>query len=83
MAKYVLKTPVGDKTEVNVKEEWNAGDFIDVQNAGGKKGDQAAQQIAIAIDWPVPLVRQLSIADYMAILELSNGFFLKTVPGKK
>lgn len=83
MAKYVLKTPVGDKTEVNVKEEWSAGDFIDVQNAGSKKGDQAAQQIAIAIDWPVPLVRQLSIADYMAILELSNGFFLKTVPGKK
>lgn len=83
MAKYVLNAPVGDKTEVNVKEEWNAGDFIDVQNAGSKKGDQAAQQIAVAIDWPVPLVRQLSIADYMAILELSNGFFLKTVPGKK
>lgn len=84
---YVLKKPVNVAGEIResvfVKTEWSAGDFIDIQNAGDKKGDQAAQQIAIAIDWPVPFVRQLSIEDYIGILELSNSFFAKTMPGKK
>lgn len=87
MAKYTLKQPVNvageERTEVTVKESWTAGDFIDIQNAGDRKGDQAAQQIAIAIDWPVPFVRQLGIEDYIAILELSNRFFAQTLPGKK
>lgn len=87
MAKYTLKQPVNvageERTEVTVKESWTAGDFIDIQNAGDRKGDQAAQQIAIAIDWPVPFVRQLGIEDYMKILELSNNFFAAAMPGKK
>lgn len=87
MAKYTLKQPVNvageERTEVTVKESWTAGDFIDIQNAGDRKGDQAAQQIAIAIDWPVPFVRQLGIEDYMKILELSNNFFAKAMPGKR
>lgn len=79
---YVLKHPIefaGEiKERVVFKTDFEAGDFIDIQNAGEKKGDQAAMQIAISIDWPVPLVRKLKFEDYFKILEISNHFFAQS-----
>jgi hypothetical protein len=30
----------------------------------------------LALDWGDPLVKKLSVDDYMAIVEISNGFFM-------
>jgi hypothetical protein len=77
---YKLKFPVeiGDKLveEVTIKEKWNAGDMIECQNAGNGAGDRACRQVALALDWGDPLVKKLSVDDYMAIVEISNGFFM-------
>ena len=83
MAKIKLKQPVefGDKTitEVDVKETWKAGDYIDIQNGGEGAGDRACRQVAIAINKPDPFVRNLGMEDYLEILQASNKFF----PGAK
>lgn len=77
---YKLKEPVliGDKKIeiVEIKEKWNAGDFIDVQDAGDGKGQQGKRQVALAIDWPDPQVKMLSVDDYIEILRISTGFFV-------
>ena len=77
---YKLKEPVliGDKKieTVEIKEKWNAGDFIDVQDAGDGKGHQGMRQVALAIDWPDPQVKMLCVDDYIGILSISTGFFV-------
>ena len=77
---YKLKESVliGDKNieTVEIKEKWNAGDFIDVQDAGDGKGRQGMRLVALAIDWPDPQVKMLSVDDYIEILKISTGFFV-------
>lgn len=77
---YKLNEPVliGDKKieNVEIKEKWNAGDFIDVQDAGEGKGQQGMRQVALAIDWPDPQVKMLRVDDYIEILRISTGFFV-------
>lgn len=76
---YELKNPIviGDETirNVDIKEKWSAGDFIDVQNAGEGRGDLACRQVSIAIGKPDLVVRKMSIGDYKEILKISNDFF--------
>ena len=78
---YKLKEPVdvaGKKLEtVEIKEEWNAGDFVAIQDAGSGVGTQNLHQVAIAIDQPDPIVKAFTIEDYLKILEVSTGFFMK------
>lgn len=85
--KYKLKEPVefGGQTfeECTVKEKWNAGDFIEIQNAGEGQGDRCARQIALALNWPDPQVRELSIEDYKKLIEISNDFFIKNTKSAK
>lgn len=78
---YTLKEPVdvaGKKLEtVEIKEEWNAGDFVAIQDAGTGVGTQNLRQVAIAVDQPDPIVKKFSIEDYMEILKVSTDFFMK------
>ena len=78
---YKLKEPVdvaGKKLEtVEIKEEWNAGDFVAIQDAGSGEGTRGLRQVAIAIDQPDPIVKAFAIEDYLKILEVSTGFFMK------
>lgn len=74
----------GEKKEsVEIKEKWNAGDFIEIQNAGSREGDRCCRQVAIAIDWPDPQVRELGMEDFMNILTKTNTFFPQTAATKK
>jgi len=79
---YKLKEPIdiGDKVieEVTIKEKWLAGDYIECQNAGNGAGDRSCRQVALAIDLGDPIVKKLSVSDYMNILEISNGFFIQS-----
>lgn len=84
---YNLKNPVtvGDKVieSVTIKEKWLAGDYIDVQDAGSGNGTIGCRQVSLAIDWPDPQVRLLSVVDYQEILKISNDFFTRSLtPGK-
>jgi hypothetical protein len=84
---YKLKEPVdvaGKKLEtVEIKEEWNAGDFVDIQDAGSGEGSRGLRQVAIAIDQPDPIVKTFALEDYLEILKVSTGFFMKhTKKGK-
>ncbi len=84
---YKLKKPVdvaGKKLEtVEIKEEWNAGDFVAIQDAGSGVGTQNLHQVAIAIDQPDPIVKTFAIEDYLEILKVSTDFFMKnTKKGK-
>ena len=80
---YKLKEPVdvaGKKLEtVEIKEEWNAGDFVAIQDAGSGEGSRGLRQVAIAIDQPDPIVKTFALEDYLKILELSTGFFMKNM----
>lgn len=84
---YKLKEPldIGDKVieEVTIKEKWLAGDYIECQNAGEGAGDRSCRQVALAIDMGDPIVKKLSVVDYMKILEISNGFFVQNISGAK
>lgn len=81
--KYPLKKSIeiADKTldSVEIKESWNAGDFIEIQDAGNSEGMRCCRQVALAIDQPDPVVRKLSIPDYTEILRISTGFFTKNM----
>lgn len=84
---YKLEQPVdvaGKKLEkVEIKEEWNAGDFVAIQDAGSGEGTRNLHQVAIAIDQPDPIVKTFAIADYLKILKVSTDFFMKhTKKGK-
>ena len=84
---YKLKEPVdvaGKKLEtVEIKEEWNAGDFVVIQDAGSGEGSRGLRQVAIAIDQPDPIVKTFALEDYLEILKVSTGFFMKhTKKGK-
>ena len=84
---YKLEQPVdvaGKKLEtVEIKEEWNAGDFVAIQDAGSGEGTRNLRQVAIAIDQPDPIVKTFAIADYLKILKVSTDFFKKqTKKGK-
>lgn len=84
---YKLEQPVdvaGKKLEtVEIKEEWNAGDFVSIQDAGSGEGTRNLRQVAIAIDQPDPIVRTFAIEDYLKILKVSTDFFMKhTKKGK-
>ena len=84
---YKLKEPVdvaGKKLEtVEIKEEWNAGDFVAIQDAGSGEGSRGLRQVAIAIDQPDPIVKTFALEDYLEILKASTGFFMKhTKKGK-
>ena len=84
---YQLKEPVdvaGKKLEtVEIKEEWNAGDFVAIQDAGSGEGSRCLRQVAIAIDQPDPIVKTFALEDYLEILKVSTGFFMKhTKKGK-
>ena len=84
---YKLEQPVdvaGKKLEtVEIKEEWNAGDFVAIQDAGSGEGTRNLRQVAIAIDQPDPIVKTFAIADYLKILKVSTDFFMKhTKKGK-
>ena len=84
---YKLEQPVdvaGKKLEtVEIKEEWNAGDFVAIQDAGSGEGTRNLRQVAIAIDQPDPIVRTFAIEDYLKILKVSTDFFMKhTKKGK-
>ena len=84
---YKLEQPVdvaGKKLEtVEIKEEWNAGDFVAIQDAGSGEGTRNLHQVAIAIDQPDPIVKTFAIADYLKILKVSTDFFMKhTKQGK-
>ena len=78
---YKFKNPVdvgGKKLEtVEIKEEWNAGDFIKIQDAGNGEGSRGLCQVAIAIDQPEPIVKTFELDDYLEILKASTGFFMK------
>ena len=78
---YKLEQPVdvaGKKLEtVEIKEEWNAGDFVAIQDAGSGEGTRNLHQVAIAIDQPDPIVKTFAIADYLKILKVSTDFFMK------
>ena len=78
---YKLKEPVdvaGKKLEtVEIKEEWNAGDFVAIQDAGSGEGSRGLRQVAIAIDQPDPIVKTFALEDYLEILKVSTGFFMK------
>lgn len=78
---YQLKEPVdvaGKKLEtVEIKEEWNAGDFVAIQDAGSGEGSRNLRQVAIAIDQPDPIVKTFALVDYLEILKASTGFFMK------
>lgn len=82
---YELKCPVdvGDKKleKVDIKEEWLAGDFIEIQDAGNTQGQQSLRQVALATDQPDPVVKKMSIEDFVFILNKSTSFFTK--PMKK
>lgn len=87
---YALKTPVefGKKkiSSVTIKENWLAGDYIEIQNAGDgatNAGDRACRQVSLAIDMPDPFVKLLSIPDYVEILKISNNFFTKPTKNSK
>ena len=75
------KIEIGDKTldSVEIKESWNAGDFIEIQDAGNSEGMRCCRQVALAIDQPDPVVRKLSIPDYTEILRISSDFFTKNI----
>ena len=77
---YKLKEPIdiGNKVidEVTIKEKWLAGDYIECQNAGNGNGDRSCRQVALAIDLGDPIVKKLSVSDYIKILEISNDFFM-------
>ena len=84
---YKLEQPVdvaGKKLEtVEIKEEWNAGDFVAIQDAGSGEGTRNLHQVAIAIDQPDPIAKTFAIADYLKILKVSTDFFMKhTKKGK-
>lgn len=84
---YELKCPVdaGDKKleKVNIKEEWLAGDFIEIQDAGNTEGQRSLRQVAIAVDLPDPVVKKMAIDDFVHILKVSTSFFTKnTKKGK-
>lgn len=85
--RYKLKVPFEfcDKMieECEVKEEWNAGDYIDIQDAGDGQGSRCQRQLALALNWPDPQVRKLSIEDYTKLIEISNGFFTKSTKKAK
>lgn len=68
---------------VEIKEVWNAGDFIDIQDAGKGEGSRCCRQVAIAIDMPDPVVRKLSVNDFTKILEESSRFFTKSTKKAK
>lgn len=78
---YKLEKPVdvaGKKLEtVEIKEEWNAGDFVAIQDAGSGEGSRNLRQVAIAIDQPDPIVKTFALADYLKILKVSTDFFMK------
>lgn len=78
---YKLKEPVdvaGKKLEtVEIKEEWNVGDFVAIQDAGNGEGSRGLRQVAIAIDQPDPIVKTFAIEDYLEILKVSTDFFMK------
>ncbi|MBO7325867.1 MAG: hypothetical protein J6U57_10660 [Bacteroidales bacterium] len=78
---YKLKNPVdigGKKLEtVEIKEEWNVGDFIKIQDAGNGEGSRGLCQVAIAIDQPELIVKTFALDDYLEILKASTGFFMK------
>ena len=59
---------------MEIKESWNAGDFIEIQDAGNSEGMRCCRQVALAIDQPDPVVRKLSIPDYTEILRISTNF---------
>ena len=75
------KIEIGNKTldSVEIKESWNAGDFIEIQDAGNSEGMRCCRQVALAIDQPDPVVRKLSIPDYTEILRISSDFFTKNM----
>lgn len=79
------KIEIGNKTldSVEIKESWNAGDFIEIQDAGNSEGMRCCRQVALAIDQPDPVVRKLSIPDYTEILRISTNFFTKNMKKAK
>lgn len=84
---YKLKEPIdiGGKVieEVTIKEKYNAGDYIECQNAGTNVGDQNCRQVSLAVDLGEPLVKKMSVPDYVEILKISTDFFLKNTGAAK
>lgn len=84
---YKLKEPIdiGDKVieEVTIKEKYNAGDYVECQNAGANVGDQNCRQVSLAIDLGEPLVKKMSVPDYVEILKISTDFFLRNTGAAK
>lgn len=58
---------------VELKEEYNAGDLIRVQNAKGE-GDKIGAVIVAATGWPLPKVACIPFNDAVAIQEIVMGF---------
>ena len=80
---YKFKKPVkfGEETieSVELKEEFDVGDMIRIANAKGD-GDKTGAMLSAATGWPLPKVSKISMADGVALAEITGNFFN---PGQK
>lgn len=60
--------------EVTIKEDYNTGDFAKIMNGGASSGDSFLATLSVALDWPVPQVKLLSIKDGQKIFSEASNF---------
>lgn len=79
-----LKKPIkvnGKETsEVDIKEDYSAGDMIRIQNSKGKgEGEAFAAVVIAATGWDITTVSQLNSKDFIRINNAAQPFLVDGV----